>query len=167
MNVKLVNHIIEDKNFLLNKKLESGKLDYHDKLHMLYLFKISEVKTKIQAARILGRHRQTVGKWLNIYHKQGLAGLLAFERKKGGRPSIIQIDIQEKLKEKLNSSQGFKSYKDIQFWLETNHGIVIKQAKSLFYLINKKLTAKPKVIRPRNIGQNQELAENFKKNLAY
>ena len=131
-----------------------------DKFKMLYLIRTEQSKSIQQLSNLLGRNRNTISKWLKLYHLGGIDTLLKTKVSKGGRPPKIHFYGLEKLEAKLRTPEGFKSYKDIAIWLQKNYLITI-QPKRLYYYL-KKLKAKPKVVRPKNVGQNKELFENFK-----
>ena len=56
---------------------------------------------------MLGRNRVTVQKWLRKYRTGGLNLLLEPKKDVGGRPSSIQPEIVEKLKEELKNPAMF------------------------------------------------------------
>ena len=132
-----------------------------DRLQFLYGLKMGTIKTLSQAAKWLGRHRNTISEWLVKYETGGLSQLLDRQTSPGGPPSI-KGEVLEKLTEKLDKPEGFNSYGDIQRWLKEVHGCEVSYA-IVFRVCHDQLKASPKVPRPRNPKQDPAQVEAFKK----
>ncbi|NBD32416.1 MAG: hypothetical protein GVY17_05475 [Cyanobacteria bacterium] len=88
------------------------------KMQGLYLLKTGEVKTVTHLADYLGVHRVTIQKWLKIYRQEGVSGLLREAEDQGGRPKQLEDSAIAHLQERLSQEeQGFRSYGEIQKWL--------------------------------------------------
>ena len=64
----------------LRTRLRSEKdLVRKDRLQLLYSIKTGLVRTRIEAAELLGKNRNTIGRWLSIYEREGLDALLSIQ----------------------------------------------------------------------------------------
>ena len=147
------------KTLLKNAKTPQEK----ERLQTLYWLKTKTITTVTQIARMLGRNRVTVQKWLHKYRTGGLDLFLEPKTNLGGRPGSIPSSVIEKLKEELQKPEGFQSYGEIQHWLATCFDINVPY-RTVHQLVRYKLKSKLKVPRPQHIKQNVESRENFKKN---
>ena len=134
-----------------------------ERLQTLYWLKTKTITTVTQIARMLGRNRVTVQKWLYKYRTGGLNVFLEQKQNLGGRPRSIPVEVIDKLKEELQKPEGFQSYGEIQQWLATCFDLNVPY-RTVHGLVRYKLKSKLKVPRPQHIKQNSELRENFKKN---
>lgn len=89
------------KQRLRNQKTASDK----ERIQLLYLLQTEQAQTVQEAAALLGRHRDTVQKWLGLYRCGGLEALLAHTPRTGRRQSIPQW-AQEALNKQLHESEG-------------------------------------------------------------
>ena len=71
MNIKIPK-ITESVSELKRSIRKSPKGFQKQRLTMLYLYRSSQVKTRKQAAELIGVHRKTVGEWLLTYSTEGL-----------------------------------------------------------------------------------------------
>ncbi len=150
----------ELKHLLRTQKTASAK----ERVQLLYLLQSGQAKTVDCAASLLGRHRVTVQKWLRLYRKGGLAGLL--ERKSPpGRKHSIPDWAQDALRKRLQQPEGFNSYGEICQWLQTQLGISAPY-KTVHQLVHYRLGASPKVARPESVNNTDERVEAYKKTLA-
>lgn len=88
------------------------------RLHLLVLIASNRVSTRHEAAQHLALHRNTVCRWLRVYQRKGLAGLLTLGEP--GAPSgsaRLTPAIAEALEQRLNEPSGFSSYAEVQRWL--------------------------------------------------
>jgi transposase len=132
-----------------------------ERLQALYMIKNQGLSVSA-SAKILGRHRSTVQRWLAGYRQTGIKGLLQFEVSPGRTKTIPNWAV-ESLKKKLEDPEmGFAGYKEIQQWLSQVLGIEAKYA-TIHHLVRYRLKAKLKVPRPKNCKQDQEKKEAFKK----
>jgi transposase len=148
------------KQLLRVQKTASDK----ERIQLLYLLKTHQAKTVQAAASLLGRHRVTVQKWLGLYRKRGLAGLLEHLPHPGRKHSIPNW-AQAALSKRLQASEGFNSYGEICQWLESQLGIH-STYKTVHKLVRYRLKASPKVARPMSVDNTDERVEAYKKTLA-
>ncbi|WP_280990587.1 helix-turn-helix domain-containing protein [Gloeothece verrucosa] len=101
-------------------------------MQSLYLLKIGKIQTVTNLATFLGVHRVTIQKWLKKYTNGGLDKLLEI-KPLTGRPSQLSNETIAELQVRLNEAEnGFKSYGEIQAWLEKNSSLKIKY-KTLYH----------------------------------
>lgn len=115
-------------------------------------------------AKILGKHRSTLQRWLADYRETGIETMLEFGVS-SGRTRVIPDWAVESLKKQLEQPEiGFSGYKQIQDWLGSVLGIEAEYA-TVHNLVRYQLKAKLKVPRPRNRKQDADKLEAFKKTL--
>ena len=148
------------KHLLRIQKTASDK----ERIQVLYLLKTHQANTVQDAASLLGRHRVTVQKWLGLYRKGGLAGLLEHLPHTGRKHSIPSW-AQNALRQRLQDREGFNSYAEICQWLESQLGIQ-STYKTVHKLVRYRLKASPKVARPQSVDNTDERVETYKKTLA-
>ncbi|MBE9214519.1 helix-turn-helix domain-containing protein [Plectonema cf. radiosum LEGE 06105] len=68
-------------------------------------------------ANRLGRDEATITRWIRRYKDEGRSGLLSIKQAPGKEPAVSGENL-ERLKQKLCSEQGWKSYSQIQQWLK-------------------------------------------------
>ena len=122
------------------------------RLQMLYLFASKQVKTRKEAAAVLGVHRETLGDWLTLYETGGREGLLKLYVPPGKAPSVTP-EVETQLREALSTPSGFTSYGEIREWLWQNQGIRLAYS-TVHTLVRYKLKARPKVARRSNREKN-------------
>ena len=88
------------------------------------MLKSEKCQQIIEIAEILGRSRSTIHRWLQTYNKGGLSKLIGSGEKPGRKRLISQWAIA-KLEKPLQHPRGFKSYLEIQQWLESECGIKV------------------------------------------
>ncbi|AFZ55151.1 helix-turn-helix domain-containing protein [Cyanobacterium aponinum UTEX 3222] len=122
---------------LLNEQKTS---DNFQKIQVLYLLKSKQVKTITEVAQIVGKHRVTIQWWLRCYQQEGIQKFLRDKKDKnsGGRKSIISDSVIKILTKKLRETPDFKTYKDIQHWLNQEFQIQVSY-DVVYYLVRKKL----------------------------
>lgn len=132
-----------------------------ERLPGLYLIKKQGISIS-EIAKILGKNRSTVPRWLKEYREEG-RGKMVKVGSSSGRTRVIPKWAIESLKKQLKEPErGFASYKEIQQWLAKVLGIEVKYA-TVHNLVRYQLKAKLKVPRPRNQKQDQAKREAFKK----
>lgn len=92
-----------------------------ERIQALYLLRSQQVKTITELAKILGRGRITLQRWLKLYREGGISNLL-IEKQKTGRPRIINQKVIERLEKELEQPEGFKSYKEIHEYIKAVEG---------------------------------------------
>jgi transposase len=115
------------------------------RLQALYLLRTQQARTRRQVARLLGVHRDTVGRWLAAYAQGGIPqmGTIA---KAPGKPPLLSEAMRQALRERLAQPQGFASYKAIWHWLRHEYGLAIAY-KTVHRFVRHTLRAKLKVPR--------------------
>ncbi|PDV98243.1 helix-turn-helix domain-containing protein [Candidatus Viridilinea mediisalina] len=131
------------------------------RLHMLYLFASNQVKTRKEAAAILGVHRDTIGAWVAQYAAGGRDALLDVYVAAGRAPSITP-EVEVALREALANPSGFASYSEIVNWLWKEHGIRLAYS-TVHTLVRYKLNARPKVARPSNQKKSRKPLRSSKR----
>jgi transposase len=116
------------------------------RLQMLYLLASGQAHERQEVARLLGVHRNTVGRWLALYAAGGLAALLA-TYVPPGKPVSLAPEVLARLEEALRRPQGFASYEALRQWVTRTHGVQIKY-KTLYTLVRTRFRTKLKVPRP-------------------
>jgi transposase len=125
------------------------------RFHLLVLIKSGAAESRTEAAEHLAVHRHTVGNWLALYSKNGLEGL----RKVGtpgpepGRTSIPP-EAMKALSERLDSPEGFASYKAVQRWLCEDFGLDLPYS-TVHQIVRYRMGAKPKAPRPSHAKKSR------------
>jgi transposase len=122
--------------------------DGHKKprLQMLYLLASGQAHTRQDVARLLGVHRNTVGRWLALYATGGLDSLLA-TYVPAGKPVSLAPAVLASLEQALRRPEGFASYEALRQWVRRTHGVQVKY-KTLYTIVRTRFRAKLKVPRP-------------------
>ena len=141
--------IYESKEELKHRLHRTSTATSQEKLQMLYWIVSKAVQTRQELARLLGRDESRVYWWLRLYKEEGIEGLLRVKKAPGKVPHIPP-EARQKLKEKLAEPLGFKSYRQIQKWLEQEC-----QVKASYQVVQElvryKLKAKLKQPRPQSL----------------
>ena len=132
-----------------------------ERLQMLYLLKSEQVSSRQELARLLGRDQATITRWLRKYKDDGLKSLLEV-KSAPGKVGIVRGLALERLKQRLQDVEGFRSYGQIQQWIQKELGLVIAY-KTVHQLVRYSLRAKLKVPRPRSLKQHPESIAHFQK----
>jgi transposase len=119
------------------------------RVQALYLIRTQQARTRLQVARLLGVHRDTVGRWLVAYAQGGIPQMLTIA-KAPGKPPLLSEAMQQALRERLAQPQGFASYKAIWQWLRQEYGLTIAY-KTVHRFVRYPLRAKLKVPRKSHI----------------
>ncbi len=124
------------------------------RLHMLVLFKTGQAPTRKAAADHLAVHRNTIAEWINTYQNGGLQALLE-DQKRGPNSGqrTLSAPALEALKARLDTTDGFGSYGEIETWLQEEFGIKAKY-KTLHRIVRYQLGAKLKVGRRSHVKKN-------------
>lgn len=133
-----------------------------ERLQMLYWLKQNAIATRKELSQKLGRDESTIYRWLKRYRQGGLTNLLDVKTPPGKKSKISQEEMNQ-LKERLSQPQGFKSYGEIQDWLNQEFGINIAY-KSVHKIVRYKLKAKLKTPRPQSQKTKPKVQNAFKKN---
>lgn len=133
-----------------------------ERLQMLDWIKIGAIATRKELSQRLGRNESTVYRWLKRYQRGGIDALLEVKTPPG-KSGLIPAPVMKQLLERLSQPQGFKSYGQIQTWLNQDCQVVIAY-KTVHKIVRYKLKAKLKVPRPHSAKASPEVQEAFKKN---
>ena len=146
----------------LEKSLRyAGTASQKEKLQVLWWLKSGQVSQHQELGRRLGRDSSTISRWLQKYRQGGLKALLAGKSSNSKRWEI-EGEILEQLQVRLQQPEGFKSYGEIQQWLEQQFGKTVKY-KTVYKTVRYRLNAKLKAPRPQSIKQDAASVSLFKK----
>jgi transposase len=136
-----------------------------ERLQVLYLLQLPEAMSISAIAKVIGRHRGSVQRWLSQYREAGLAGFLEIGQPTG-RPRAIPEWAVASLKKRLDDpEQGFGSYTQVQRWLSETLNVEAEYA-TVHHLVRYRLGAKLKAARPVHAKQTPTAREGFKQTSA-
>ncbi|ASC71705.1 hypothetical protein XM38_026590 [Halomicronema hongdechloris C2206] len=145
----------------LKKSLQGARTaSQKERLQMLYWLKSGQIDRRDELARRLGRDNATVTRWLGKYRQGGLARLL-HEGKAPGKTPQVRGQALAALKARLAQPQGFRSYGEVQQWLQAEWGIELSYT-AVHQLVRYRLRAKLKVPRPRSVKTDPATQTAFK-----
>lgn len=133
---------------LAERLRQAHKPRIKERLQVLYWLKQKKAPSISAIAKAVGRHRGTLQEWLATYREQGLETMLESKKSLGGS-RIIPKWAEERLAQRLKEHEGFKSYGEVQQWLESTLGIEA-QYHAVYQMTRYRLKAKLKVPRPQN-----------------
>lgn len=110
---------------------------------------------------MLGCNESTIYRWLCRYQSQGLAGLLQVKASPG-KPSKLAPEVLNKLRARLAERVGFRSYGEIQFWLEQECGVSAAY-QTVHGIVRYKLNSNLKEPRPVSVDVDPQVQATFKK----
>lgn len=155
--------IVESVSTLKALMLDQPTVASKERLQCLYWLKSGEAANVTAVARLLGRNRATVQRWLRKYQAGGIARLLQTPTGQG-RKSKVPASIKQDLLAQLSTEEGFSSYGEVQAWLAAR-GVNLTYGGTHYY-VHDYLQASLKVSRPRSLGQNPQQVQLFKKHSA-
>lgn len=156
---------ISEPEAFLEKSLKQAKTGFRkERLQMLWWIKSGQIRYRQEISERLGRSPATITRWLALYRQGGLTALLE-ERKAPGATPQIRGETLEKLKQRLASEEGFRSYGAIVDWLDQECGLTLEY-EMVRQFVRNKLQAKLKVPRPQSLKQAPEAIATFKKTSA-
>lgn len=119
-----------------------------ERLQLLLFIRDGQARSRKQAARLLGRTRNTIGRWLSDYEKGGIERLLAIYQPRGqtGQRTLPE-EVFEALQTKLDRPEGFGGYLHLQGWLLAEYNLDVPY-ETLRKLVRREFGAKLKVPRP-------------------
>jgi len=137
-----------------------------ERLQLLLFIQNRQAHSRKDAARLLGRSRNTIGRWFCQYQQDGLDGLLDLYQPSGQTGQrTLPDEVYEALKTKLDQAEGFGGYLHLLGWLQAEHNLVVNY-ETLRKLVRREFGAKLKVPRPVHEKKNTERAGAFPGELA-
>lgn len=118
--------VVESATELLEQRRVERDERRRERLHALWLIASGQASSRLDLARQLGRHRETLSRWLADYVQGGLAGLLR-DPQRPGPPSqggiSLSVAVQEAVRARLAQPQGERGYLSLWRWAQTEHGV--------------------------------------------
>lgn len=158
---QLVLEIQETADYLEKSLKQAKSGSQKERLQLLWWLKTGQVTQHQELSERIGRSPATITRWLSQYRDGGLACLLHMKTAPGAVPKI-QGEALAKLKQRLQSEEGFTSYQEIVVWLEHECGLKLKY-DPVNRFVREKLQAKLKVPRPTSSKQQDGVVEQYKK----
>jgi transposase len=140
--------IHEEVETLQTRMRHTRDAEQKQRLHLLVLIGEGRVKSRCEAAEYLAVHRNSVGRWLNCYEREGLEALLRVRA--GGAPAeqrTLSAAAFAALQARLREPEGFGSYGEVRQWLAEEWGEAIAY-QAVHRLVHRRLNAKLKRPRP-------------------
>lgn len=121
-----------------------------ERLQLLWLVASGGVKSRLEAARHLGRNRETVSRWLEEYQKEGLAGLLRAPLPPG--PAAhggigLAPEVQSAIRARLAAPAGERGYLALWHWAQAEYALTYSYVHFSRW-VREHLGARLKVARP-------------------
>jgi len=143
------------------KALQKTHRSQHNRLQMLILIKEGHILSKDALAQALNVSNKSVHTWRTDYINGGIELLL--EDNRGGRQGQVTEQAHHKLAERLNNGlDGFKSFIEIQKWLQDDFAIHMEYQAVNKY-VKRKFGARPKVARKSHVNKDENATALFKK----
>lgn len=130
------------------------------KLEVLLLIESGNFKSLGAIAKHMSIDYSTLHRWLRTYKEKGIEYYLSPSSR--NKPSkLITPEIHDELEKLLRDEHSkFNGYKDVQQWLEVNHGVKI-QYQWLWKYLTTKLGTSLKVPRKSNVKKDKEASAEF------
>jgi transposase len=157
-NIEVKESIVELKNLI---KKSSNII--RPRVQMLLEMKRSKkMLTKYELAELVGVNHNSITTWRRKYEKDGISALL--QHNQGGkRREVIDATTHKAIEKRLtNPKEGFRSYKELQQWVDEHYIANIKYITLVKYVQNK-FGAKLKVARKSHVNKDEQAVEAFKK----
>ncbi|MBD2039539.1 helix-turn-helix domain-containing protein [Microcoleus sp. FACHB-672] len=122
---------------------KESNLQKKERLQALYLLKSGQVTTLEALSKLLVKDPSTIYRWFQKYKTDGLSGLLKLY-KPAGKPCSLPAEAIERLKQKLQNPEVFRTYGDIQLWLRDECGVDVDYYV-VYRTVRYKLKAKMKL----------------------
>lgn len=129
------------------------------RLHLLYLLRTGVVRTRGQAAHVLGISRNTVGQWLRRYERGGLAAGLALGPV-AGRARSLSARVVVGMRAKLAAPRGCASFHELHRWGEQTYQIKTT-SRVIGYTATHHLGARLAVARRTHLKKSPMPKHNF------
>jgi len=135
-----------------------------ERLQVLYWLKQDNAPSISAIAKAVGKHRNTVQRWLGMYRDGGMESMLEIKKSPGGVRVIPKWAENALAKRLQDSNHGFQSYYAVQHWLAAILGIEAEY-HAVYQMTRYRLKSKLKIARPQNCQQDSEQREAFKQTL--
>lgn len=145
----------EDADQLCEQMNQQSDSRLRTRLQMLYLLRIGAAHNRIQVARLLGVERETVGAWLRLYERGGLAALLRLGQAPGAAPSLPP-QVLAGMREKLAQPLGLASFRELHRWVEQTYQIQTTY-RVVYYTATQVLGARLAVARRSHIKKKKAM----------
>jgi transposase len=142
--------IHDDLETLRTRLRQTRDAEQKQRLYLVVLIGEGRVKSRREAADYLAVHRNSIGRWLACYEREGLEGLLRVGA--GGAPAeqrTLSAAAFAGLPTRLREPEGFASYGAIPQWLAEEWGEAVAYP-AVHRLVHRRLKAKLKRPRPRH-----------------
>lgn len=133
-------------------------------LQMLLLLKKQGPTSKNQLAVLTGASDKSIQTWRTKYLDGGLTPLLA-DKRGGNKMAAITAVVNQKLAARLNNpKEGFRSFIEIQQWLQKECGVAM-QYQAVNKYVKRKFGARLKVSRKSHVQKSPAAEAVFKKSV--
>jgi Transposase and inactivated derivatives len=156
--------VIKESVSELKQLLNRRSVTISSRIRMLIAIKNSESESlsKRKLGELLGVSSSSIQIWRKLYEEGGLS-LLLEDKRIGFKPSIINKEEHEKIKEILNNpTNGLRGYVELQDYIDKEFGKSIKYNTLLKYC-GKHFESKSKVARKSHIKKDPQAVEDLKK----
>lgn len=144
------------------KKLQKQYPNKYKILQMLLIIKKQGNTSKNDLAMLTGASDKSIQTWRTKYQKEGLMSLLQ-EKRGGNKLAAITPAVNEKLSSRLNNpKEGFRSFTEIQQWLQAEFNIVMEY-HAVNKFVKRKYGASLKVSRKSHVLKSPTDEVVFKK----
>jgi transposase len=135
----------------------------YPRIQMLYIEKVNEGTgiSKIKLSQLLGVSKASIQTWRQNYKKEGLLGLLRYE--KTSHKKALLSDYHALIKSRLEDPENkLVGYKELQYWIEAETKEVFGYQNVYNYCVQH-FQSKIKVARKSHIKKDESKVEAFKK----
>jgi transposase len=134
----------------------------HKAIQMLILLRQKGLLSKEDLATMTGASTQSIHVWRTKYRNGGVEALLQ-ENRGGHKKAAITNKVHQTLSKRLNNpKEGFRSFIEIQQWLEKEFGIEMEYHAVNKY-VKRKFGARLKVSRKSHVRKSPAAEAVFKK----
>ena len=159
-NAKII--VVTESESELKQLHRSRAAHLKPRIQMLLLIKTGKAYSKQELADALGVNQNSTQSWKHNYEQGGIKQLLS-DKRGGKKPSIITEEVHQKLSKRLNDpKRGFRSYIEIQQWLEEDCSIIIGY-QALNKYVKRKFGARLKAARKSHVQKSPADEAVFKK----
>jgi transposase len=154
--------VIKEASDKLKQLQKQSPLHLQPRIQMLLLIKAGKAHSKQELADALGVNHNSTQAWKTAYVKGGIELLLS-DKRGGKKQSLITAKAHQKLQERLyNPKTGFRSFTEIQQWLQTEFDIEAHYQTVNKY-VKRKFGARLKVSRKSHVRKDPAAEAVFKK----